>query len=84
MARPEHYAAAIRAHRDGQLGVNWGMSGAIAVASWAQEQGWDIPNFFGIKKAFIKRMLQSEADFELALVQSGIDVYLPDGYSDHD
>ncbi len=77
MAMPEDYELAKRENARGRLGVNWGMTGVHGgPSSFAEKSGWNLPLFLGLKKAFIKKMLESEANFEAALVYSGIDVYI--------
>jgi len=76
MAMPEDRLAAIRARREGKLGVNWGMYETSSARAFAEEQGWDMPSM-EFKAAFIKKMLESDENFELALTKSGIDVYIP-------
>jgi hypothetical protein len=77
---PEERLRAIRAHEQGKLGVSWGIhgNGAWQVRDFAEKHGWPTP-LFGFKKAFIAKMLESDENFELAVMNSGIDVYIPKG-----
>ena len=77
MARPEDRQAAIRAFKQGKLGITWHpSSGTWPARDFAKAQGWPAP-LWGFKKAFIKKMLESDENFDLVLIRSGIDVYIP-------
>jgi len=43
---------------------------------WTRQQGWPTP-WFGFKDAFLRKMLDSEDNFALALSESGIQVVIP-------
>lgn len=77
MAQPEDYDLCLREHARGRLGVNWGMSGVHGQpSSFAKQVGWRLPTFWGLKKAFVKKMLETPENFEAAITSSGIDVYV--------
>lgn len=57
--------------------IKWPESRAIR--TWARKQGWPAP-WFIFDEGFIKRMLESDENFELALRESGIEVTIPVTY----
>lgn len=73
-AGPEDYAATREAHDRGVMIVTW--PDLKALRDWAVLHGWPRPRF-GIKEAFMARMLDNEANFQLALRDSGIQVQIP-------
>jgi hypothetical protein len=81
IARPEDRLAAIRAYQENKLGISWGPfgGGSWAMRGFAERQGWPT-HFWGFKGVFIAKMLESDKSFKLALINSGIDVYIPREY----
>ena len=71
MLSPGDRLRAVQAHSEGSLTVSWWST----TRNGARKLGWPTP-FFGWKRAFIKRMLASDENFERALIESGIDVYI--------
>ena len=47
-----------------------------ALRAWAKRRGWPTP-WLGFDRAFLARMLEDEASFELALQESGVGLRLP-------
>jgi len=47
-----------------------------ALRSWAKRQGWPTP-WLSFAEAFLVKMLDGEASFELAIRESGIEIHIP-------
>jgi hypothetical protein len=47
-----------------------------ALRAWARQHGWPAPAF-GLRKAFVAKMLESDEDFALALRESGVTIAIP-------
>jgi len=62
------------AERLGTLRINW--PDKKILRKWAKDRGWPAP-WFGFQKAFIGKMLESGANFELAAGESGIGIFIP-------
>ena len=73
-ATPADRLAAQRAHSQDVLAITWGDE--KSTRGWAKSQGWPAPRL-NFEQAFIKKMLESDEAFELALSGSGIVVSIP-------
>lgn len=73
-AGPEDYAAAQEAHARGITIVTW--PDLQALRGWAVSHGWPHPRF-SIKEAFMTSMLANEANFQLSVRDSGVQVQIP-------
>lgn len=78
MVRKEQRLEAIRAYREGKLGISWGLRGesAWSYRSFAKRHGWRTP-IFGLENALITQILASDENFE-AVHHTGIDIYFED------
>lgn len=57
-----------------QMQTNW--SSCDGLKSWAKKQGWRTP-LFNFESAFYQNMLENDANFALALAESGLEVTIP-------
>lgn len=73
-ATPTDIVAVQQAQKQGYLQIKW--VPIKEFRAWATSQGWRMPRF-GFESAFIKKMLNSDEDFRLALGASGIDLEIP-------
>lgn len=73
-AAPADREAAQRAHRLGTMQMKW--PDRKAIRAWAKKQGWMMP-WFGFEEAFITKMFANDANFALALNESGIEMHIP-------
>jgi hypothetical protein len=73
-ATPQDRERAEQALRLGRMQIEW--PDRKAIRDWARQQGWPAP-WFGFDESFIKTMLESDRNFELALNKSGIKVLIP-------
>jgi hypothetical protein len=62
------------AHEHGRLQLTWPDPNAIR--RWAKHHGWPTP-LFDFEAAFIAKMLETNAQFELAITTSGVAIHLP-------
>lgn len=74
LATPEDRDAAQRARQHNRMIITWPDS--KPPKAWARRQGWPTP-WFAFENAFINKMLESDASFELALKESGIKIHIP-------
>jgi hypothetical protein len=72
-ATADDHDLAKAAHQHGTLHLTW--PNAHAVRRWAKHHGWSTP-LFGFEAAFIATMLETKAQFELAVNTSGIALHL--------
>lgn len=61
-------------HSQDVLQIQW--PDRETLRGWAKEQGWPIPRF-RFEKAFLAKMLENEASFDLAIIQSGLQISIP-------
>lgn len=73
-ATPQDRERAERAFRSGAMQIEW--PNRKTIRAWARQQGWPTPGLI-VDGGFIKRMLESDGNFELALNESGIKVLIP-------
>lgn len=73
-ARPEDHGLVRASHRQGTLQITW--PDPKLLRGWAKQHDWPTP-WFGFEDAFITTMLDSEANYHLAINDSGIDIRLP-------
>ena len=73
-ATPADLARAREALGQGRLELKW--PDAKSLRKWARHHGWPTP-WFGFERTFVTQMLQNEANFALALGDSGLEVRLP-------
>jgi len=89
IAGPGERAAAAEAHAHGRLVANWELGSPARARGhrgkppidgpprgWAKAHGWPTPWFF-FERAFLERMLATDEDFDLALRETGVEVYIP-------
>jgi hypothetical protein len=73
-ATPPDRARTQRASDNGTIQITWPANKVIR--EWAKQHGWPTP-WFGFKDAFIRKMLDSDDNFALAVNQSDIQVVIP-------
>lgn len=73
-AKPEDLGVVRDSHRRGTLQIKW--PDLKALRGWAKHQEWPAP-WLGFNEAFITKMLEDEASFELAINESGIEILIP-------
>lgn len=73
-AGPDDYAGVCAAHQLGTMLVTW--PDLRALRGWAVLHGWPRPHF-GIKGAFMARMLENEANYQRAVRDSGVVMQIP-------
>lgn len=73
IATPEDLNIVREAHGRGTLQIEWPNDNAVR--AWAKQQAWPNP-WFGFEKAFLTHMLENQANFALALQQSGLQLHL--------
>ncbi|MGB5058396.1 MAG: hypothetical protein WBO48_06875 [Candidatus Promineifilaceae bacterium] len=73
-ATPQDRIRAVQAHQNGLLQIIW--SKDKTQQAWAKKQGWRTSRF-SFHESFIKKMLENDETFALALKESGIEVILP-------
>jgi hypothetical protein len=73
-ATAEDLGVVREAHGLGRAQVRWPDLKLLRV--WAARQGWPAPRF-GFEKAFLAKMLESEAAYRLAIEEGGIEVRVP-------
>jgi hypothetical protein len=73
-AGPEDLDAARSAHRRGTLRIRW--PDRQALRDWARHRGWPVP-WLAFETAFVTKMLEDQASFELALADSGFEAQIP-------
>jgi len=66
--------AAQRLHKRNRLQIKWPRFKEIR--GWARRQGWPA-SWWGFEDTFLKTMLESDENFELALKESGIEISMP-------
>jgi len=62
------------AYRKGTWQITWPEKKSLRI--WARRQGWPAPRFF-FDRRFIETMLASDANFALAVNESGLRVFIP-------
>jgi hypothetical protein len=70
----EERLEAIRAHERGKLFIHFSPKGGAY--EFAKKHGWPTPFFGSFKKAFMKKMLESDENFKLAMIELDVDVYV--------
>jgi hypothetical protein len=73
-ARPEDQDVVRISHRQGTLHITW--PDLKALRGWAKQHEWPTP-WVGFEEAFITRMLDNQATFDLAITDSGIELHIP-------
>jgi hypothetical protein len=68
-AGPEDEVSVRAAQKRGTLLIKW--PDPKALRGWARRRDWPTP-WFGFKAAFLTKMLESKASFELAVNESGM------------
>ena len=66
--------ATIQANENGTLQSNWATCPSLK--SWAKKQGWPT-SWFNFQSTFFKTMLENDANFALALTDSGLKITIP-------
>lgn len=74
MAGPQDRELVLQAEQTGTMQIKW-PEGKI-MRKWAKQQGWPAP-WFGFEGGFIKKMLESDENFALALNGSEIELIIP-------
>jgi hypothetical protein len=64
----------VAAQRDDTLQIQW--PATTGIRGWAKEQGWS-SSWFSFESRFMKRILANDADFALAINESGIALTIP-------
>lgn len=73
-ATPADRAATAAAHAAGTMRTNW--LAANDLKSWAKKQGWPTP-WLNFETRFYETMLANDANFALAIAQSGLEINIP-------
>ena len=73
-AEPDDYAALASSPRPDPDLIRWPGLGKLKI--WARQQGWPVP-FFGFKRAFVTKMMESEDSFRRAVRLGGIAWAIP-------
>lgn len=73
-AEPGDYQLAWESHRRGVLQVSW--PDLRSLRAWARQAKWPAP-WFGFEAAFLAKMLENAANFDLAAGTSGIELRIP-------
>ena len=73
-AEPDDYAALASARRPDPDLIRWPEINRLK--PWARQQGWPVP-WFGFKRAFVGKMMESEDNFRRAVRHSGIAWVIP-------
>jgi hypothetical protein len=73
-AGPEDRLAACRARDRNVMQVRW--KAGRPPRAWAKQHGWPTP-WFGFEQAFVAKLLASDESFQLALAESGIEIFIP-------
>ena len=68
----DKWLLARQAYELGTLVIDWGREDA---RGWAEKQGWPTPSL-GFKQAFIKKMLENAENFDKAIFECGVDVFI--------
>ncbi len=74
IAEAEDYAALAPGRRPAPDMIRW--PDLAKLKAWARQQRWPVP-FFGFKRAFVDRMMESEDSFRRAVRHSGIAWTIP-------
>ena len=77
IATPQDRQRAENAYQNDTWQITWPETSSLRV--WAKQQGWPAP-WFIFKGGFIKKMLESDENFELALKESGLQILIPRAY----
>lgn len=75
-AGPGDYDLVREAQRRGTLQVRW--PDLRSLRAWARQAAWPAP-WLGFEAAFLAKMLESAANFDLAAKGSGIEIAIPKG-----
>lgn len=86
-AHPGDRDVAAEAHDRGVLKTNWDPDSNWDTdarshhiegppKAWAKAHGWPTP-FFSFRSVFLKKLLESDETFDLALAESGVRLYIP-------
>ena len=73
-ADPEDYAAVVARPRPDFDKIRW--PDLRKIKTWARQQRWPVP-YFGFKRAFVSKMMESEDSFRRAVWLSGIAWEIP-------
>jgi hypothetical protein len=73
-AEPEDYPALAGGRRPDPDMIRW--PDPAKLKAWARQQRWPLP-FFGFKRAFVDKMMESEDSFRRAVRHSGIAWVIP-------
>lgn len=73
-ATPSDHLATKHAYENGTMQSNWYTCPSLK--SWAKEQGWPT-SWFNFQATFFKTMLENDANFALALIDSGLEITIP-------